>query len=363
MNRTARAALAFVCLMGGVSACVPVPPPVIALTPVEKTALQGWGADDQSMALRAFRRSCERLPTQDVQVGSVSVSRAAWLARCDESAKIPSEDRQAAQRFFERGFLPYRVCGEGACEGLFTGYYETALNGALAPSARYRYPVYAMPDLSKEAMPSRAEIDGGALRGKGLEIAWVDDPVALFFLQVQGSGRLLLEDGSQRRLSYAGKNGKPYHAIGRTLREMGALTAESITAPMIMAWLHAHPEARDDVLHSNPSYVFFRLGEIEGDGPKGAQGVALMPMRSLAVDRSFYPYGLPFWLETELPPLLEGGASVPFRRLLIGQDTGSAITGAVRGDVFFGYGAPALEYAGKMQQQGTLTILLPKAEQ
>lgn len=321
-------------------------------------AMQGWQQDKQQQALQAFVRSCSSVPAKDIKVQEAPVTTEAWQEACRFAAMIAPYGSREARLFFERYFTPYRVCsGWWDCDGLFTGYFEPALHGSLQPTARYRYPVYAPPE-EKENLPDRAAIDAGALAGKGLEIAWVDDPVALFFLQVQGSGRLLLDDGSQVRLGYAGKNGHRYHAIGRTLIERGELSKETVSAPAIVNWLHNHPRQMWEVMQTNPSYVFFRINEEEG--PIGAEGVALTAERSLAIDKTLWPYGLPFWLETTVPAG-ETENDMPYRQLLIGQDTGGAIRGAVRGDIFFGYGKEAAYKAGHMKQQGGYVVLLPGA--
>jgi membrane-bound lytic murein transglycosylase A len=201
---------------------------------------------------------------------------------------------------------------------------------------------------------NRAAIESGALRGRGLEMLWVDDPVDAFFLQIQGSGRVMLEDGTSLRIGYAGQNGHPYVAIGRELIARGALTREAVSMPAIRDWLRANPQEADAVMNRNPSFVFFR--ELDGDGPVGAQGVALTPGRSLAVDRSFVPYGVPVWLDAEDP--VDGEVRV--QRLLVAQDTGGAIRGPVRGDVFWGHGPEAEHRAGLMKSRGRYFLLLPK---
>jgi membrane-bound lytic murein transglycosylase A len=203
--------------------------------------------------------------------------------------------------------------------------------------------------------PDRAAIAGGALDGRGLELLWVDDPVDAFILHIQGSGRVTLPDGAVVRLGYAGNNGHAYVAIGRLMRARGLLPADEINMPAIARWLRANPVAGAALMAENPRYIFFR--ERVGAGPIGAQGVALTPGRSLAVDDALIPLGAPLWLDTTGPP--PGGG--PLRRLVIAQDTGSAIKGAVRGDLFWGAGADAFEAAGRMNQRGRYYILLPQA--
>jgi membrane-bound lytic murein transglycosylase A len=202
---------------------------------------------------------------------------------------------------------------------------------------------------------TRQEIDAGRLSGRDLELLWVDDPLDAFFLHIQGSGRVRLADGETVRVGYAGQNGQPYVAIGRLLAERGALRRDEVSLQSIRDWLAAHPAEAAEVLAANPSYVFFRL--LEGDGPIGAHGVALTPGRSLAVDPSFVPLGVPVWLDTT-DPLDERR---PLRRLMMAQDTGGAIRGAIRGDVFWGAGEEAKARAGRMRSRGRYYLLLPRA--
>ena len=202
---------------------------------------------------------------------------------------------------------------------------------------------------------SRAEILSGALKGRELEILWAADPVDLFFLHIQGSGRVRLPDGSHVRVGYAGRNGRRYTSIGRELVAMGEMALKDVTAPAIRDWLRAHPAAGTALMNKNESYVFLRV--VEGEGPIGAQGVPLSPGRSLAVDRAFMPMGMPVWLDTT-DPLRE---NTPMRFLVVAQDTGSAIKGPVRGDVFWGFGEEAARRAGLMKQKGQYYLLLPKS--
>ena len=213
-----------------------------------------------------------------------------------------------------------------------------------------------------EPYATRAEIDDGALAEQGLELAWVDDPVDAFFLHIQGSGRIAFEDGKTRRIAHAATNGQPYFPIGRKLVEIGAIEREEVSMPTIRAWLEATPDRAHEVMHENRSYVFFRWLE-EGqaaEGPVGAQGVALTAGRSLAVDRRFVPLTAPVWLETGVPDPEPGREDRRIRRLMVAQDTGSAIRGPVRGDVYWGSGADAGAIAGRMKHQGRYWLLLPR---
>lgn len=366
-----------------VVACVPPKKPQLTLTPVRFEDLPGWAEDDQSAALGAFLRSCARLQSypagRSLGAGGVGGRAGDWHDACLAAAAVPGGDRQAARRFFAAWFTPYALAVGDDPEGLFTGYYEVELRGALRPGGRYRVPIYRQPadlitaDLGlfrtewkgrrltgrvsqQRFVPyySRAEIDAGALAGRGLELAWVDDPVDAFFLHIQGSGRIVIDGGPTLRVGYAGKNGHPYVAIGRELVRRGALSKDEVSMQTIRAWLATHPEEAAEVMASNASYVFFR--RLEGDGPIGALQVVLTPGRSLAVDPAFVPLGAPLWLDTTDP--LDDRR--PLRRLAVAQDTGGAIKGPIRGDLFWGHGRQAAARAGRMNQRGRYYLLLPR---
>ena len=339
----------------------PVGPPGASFTPVAFDRLVGWRDDGQAVALAAFRRSCAvvaKLPGErDMGAGGIAGRVADWQPVCAAASRVASGDA-SARAFFEARFAAYRVMDGGNDEGLFTGYFEPELKGARKSGGRFRYPLYARPkDLPSDGTTpylSRAEIDKGALRGKGLELLWVDDPVDAFFLHVQGSGRVVLDDGQVVRAGFAGHNNRPYTALGRVLLDRGLLPKDGVSMQSIRAWLAANPDKATATMAENARYVFFRLSE--GDGPIGSQGVALIPGRSLAVDRSVMPLGAPVWLDATDPL----DRSKPLRRLLVAQDTGTAIRGVVRGDVFWGPGPEAADRAGRMQERGRYYVLLPK---
>jgi len=340
------------------------------LTPATFADLPGWEEDDPSAALAAFLRSCRRLRSE-----------ADWSAVCDAAAQAGSP-----KTFFESHFQPFAVSAGNDPEGLFTGYYEPLLQGSRKRSDRYRVPLYVRPpdlvmvdlgDFREELKgqriagrveegdlvpyPDRTAIEEGALSGKDLELVWVDDPVDAFFLQIQGSGRVRLDDGSEMRVGYAAQNGHPYFAIGRDLVERGAMPKEEVSMQSIRGWLEQNPDLADDVMARNASYVFFE--ELKGEGPLGAQGVALTPGRSLAVDLKHWTLGAPVWLDTRAPSPRAGEPHRPLRRLMIAQDTGGAIRGVVRGDVFWGHGEEAAEIAGRMKHPGRMWVLLPRLPQ
>jgi membrane-bound lytic murein transglycosylase A len=383
-------AVAALALAGCAAPTPPAPPvPELGLRPVAFERLAGWSEDDPRAALAAFRRSCAKLRSAgkgpmgpEPVFGSVDD----WLTVCaaaDQPASAASAP--SARQFFETWFQPYQVTDRGASEGLFTGYYEPVLNGSRSPGPLYPVALHAPPpdllriDLGRfnpelagyaiygrvegrDFVPyhSRAEIEGGALAGRELELLWVDDPIAKFFLQIQGSGQVRLDDGAVVRVGYATQNGHPYRAIGRDLIEIGALTRDEVSLQTIRAWLQAHPKDAAAIMARNRSYIFFQEHPelAAADGPLGAQGVPLTAGRSLAVDRRYIPLGVPLWLETSVPAP-EGLA--PLRRLMVAQDTGGAIKGVVRGDVFWGGGERAEAIAGRMKGRGQYAVLLPRA--
>lgn len=329
-------------------------------------ALPGWTADDHAAALATFLRSCPKLEAPGSKPlraeGGMLATAADWRAACAKARQVAGGDRNAARAFFERQFTPLAIAAGAGGEGLFTGYFEPQLSGATRPDSRYRVPLYRPPPDLAAALAQgrphydRSAIDAGALAGQDLELLWVDDPIDAFFLHIQGSGRVALADGRVIRVGFAGKNGHPYFAIGRELIARGALAKEDVTMQSIREWLQDNPHEAQDVMALNPSYVYFRI--VDGpaaDGPIGAMGVPLTSERSLAVDPAFVPYGAPVWIET-VDPLTPAR---PLRRLLIAQDTGTAIKGAGRGDVFWGHGPEAAARAGAMRSPGRSWLLVP----
>jgi membrane-bound lytic murein transglycosylase A len=337
-------------------------PPRLGLTPVGFEALQGWADDDPSAAVPAFLRSCARFAKQPAAVfgpadRGIDYGRVSdWLPVCSAARTLPANDQGAARRFFEGAFVPMAVGDYGDRNGLFTGYFEIELNGSRHRHGRFQTPIYRRPPgLGATPQYSRTQIEEGALAGRGLELFWVDDPVEAFFLQIQGSGQIRLEDGRIVRIGYDGQNGLPYVAVGRLLIERGEIARGKVTMTSIAAWMRTHPQAGAALRREDPSYVFFRV--VKGDGPIGAEGVALTPERSLAVDRSYIPLGVPIWVaasEQFIP-------DIAIRRLLVAQDTGGAIKGPVRGDLFWGAGAAAGNRAGEMDARGRYYLLLPRA--
>jgi membrane-bound lytic murein transglycosylase A len=376
---------AAITLLASLAACaprpssVPSPPPDFSLVPIQLTSLPGWADDAHGEGLAAFRRSCQQIEAMpgDRPIGPNGLAGRAsdWLPVC--AAARQSDDR-AAKVFFEQRFRVFAVVGTGEKNGLFTGYYEPEVRGALTRSSAFPVPLYRRPpDLVSgepgltneggggsrrtgrivqgrlEPYQDRAAIETGGLAGENLELLWLNDPIEAYFLQVQGSGRIRLDDGRVVRVGYAGDNGLPYVSIGRLLVERGAFTAADLTMETLKTWLRTHPSEAPALMRKNPRYVFFRI--LTGEGPIGASGVALTPGRSLAIDSTRLPYGAPMWLDTTWP----GEPSRVLRRLMVAQDTGGAIKGSVRGDVFWGAGAEAERRAGTMRETGRYYLFLP----
>jgi membrane-bound lytic murein transglycosylase A len=371
----------WLCLALLLTSCAPskAPVPKLTLTPVQLGDLPGWNNDNSAAALAAFIKSCSELDRRpdDAAVGpaTLGMTAAAWRKPCAAARATPDADA-TARAFFVAQFTPYRAANNNDGEGLFTGYYEPLLHGTRERGGKYQTPLLKRPpdlvmvDLGRfrpawhgeriagrvvsgnlMPYPSRAEIERGALNADRLALLWVDDPADAFFLQVQGSGRVALPDGTQVRLGYDGQNGQPYVAIGKKLVERGALATDQVSLQAIRAWIKMHPAEADALMDENPSYVFFR--EQGGDGPLGSEGVVLTAGRSLAVDRNFIPLGAPVYVAINDTP-------TPLQRLMVAQDTGGAINGPVRGDVFWGFGPDAEARAGAMRARGSYYLLLPK---
>lgn len=362
----------------------------LVLRPASFATLQGWDNDNHGRAMEAFFKSCERMqkrradqPFGDEEFrAQYSLTYGDWQKVCAAGRMISP---QFARGFFEQYFIPYKATINGASDkGLFTGYYEASLKGSETMGEPYVYPLYARPDdlvmvdlgqfrdsLKGERIAGRvidgnlkpyeerAEIEAGEWPHNDKVLVWVDDPVAAFFLHIQGSGVVALDDGQnddkkEMRVGYAGQNGHPYYAIGRELIARGELTKENVSLQSIRAWLANHPDQSDEIMNTNKSYVFFR--ELDTNGPVGGEGVTLTPRRSLAIDHSKMPYGIPLWVDIDPP--VQGAEKL--QQLMIAQDTGGAIRGPVRGDVFWGHGDFAEDRAGKMKSQGSYWLLLPK---
>ncbi len=358
--------LAGLALLALAAACTqpepPPPPPAdgIALRAASFAELPGWREDDHTQALIAFRKSCAR-PAAKASGAKLALLPEDLAQSCAAAARMGTRDRQAARQFFETYFRPISIAPLDGKPGLFTGYFEPQLEAALVPGPRHRYPLYRRPS-GLEATPAtpfltRSQIETGGLRNKGLELAWAADPLDLFELQIQGSGRLVLPDKRVMRVGFAGHNGHPYLAIGRVLQEYGAGPEDVTDWPAMKAWLREHPDKAVEIMRRNDRYVFFQ--EVKGDGPVGAMGIALTPNRSIAVDPTMLPYGAPVWVDTFNPGPRIATQGPPLRRLMVAQDTGGAIKGPVRGDIFFGFGDQAASLAGRMKSPGAWYVLMP----
>jgi membrane-bound lytic murein transglycosylase A len=361
---------------------LPVLPEGTEAERVDLASLPGWRDDDLLAAWSTWLSSCRAQGS-----GAKALRPAARSSRlaqvCEKALAAGVSTSSQARRFFETHFVAFSVRPEGG-GGFFTGYYEPEVAGSLVATSRFKVPIYDRPaelvtlepgaappgleglvaarrrrDGTLEAFPDRAAIEEGALDGLGLERLYLEDPVDRFFLQVQGSGRVRLTDGRIVRLAYSGRNGHPYTPIGRVVADLIGMPRRAMTMQVLRAWLAEDAAAARRVMRENRSFVFFRIAaELDAEaGPIGGEGIPLTPLRSLAVDRSLWPYGVPVFISTDVPS--PGGGAVPLRRLMIAQDTGSAIVGPARGDVFFGSGDDAGERAGTMRASGDFVVLWP----
>jgi len=345
-------------------------PPAPVFRQVTWDALPGWREDNIAEAWSAFAAGCSALATRDV-----------WRDVCATSSRLSNPSAEAVRLFFESNFVPYQVSSQtSGKEGLITGYYEPLLRGSRKQTPRYRYPVYGVPedlvvvDLGelypelknmrlrgriegRRLVPyyDRARIEGGEAPLRGKEIVWVDDAVELFFLHVQGSGRILLDTGETLRVGYADQNGYPYRSIGRVLIDRGELSPEQVSMQSIQAWARRTPTKAVELLNSNASYVFFRELPASTAGPPGSLGVPLTARRSVAIDPRYVPLGAPVFIAATWP-----NSPKPLNRLVLAQDTGGAIRGPVRADFFWGYGEAAAREAGRMKQRLRMWMLWPR---
>jgi membrane-bound lytic murein transglycosylase A len=331
----------------------------IELTPVSYKDLPGWNKDQMLKAMPALKHSCSALLKKDPSKPMVTRrcgggQAGDWQPFCTQLIKNTPKTEKDMRRLIQRYLKPYQASSSEGSTGLFTGYDEPELRGSKHRHGRYQTPLYRLPGskVRYKGVP-RSRIVSGALKGKGLELVWVDDPVAAFFLQIQGSGRIRLDDGSLMRLGYAGQNGCPYYVIGKALIQRGALSSGNVTRQSIRKWLKQHPRQAESIMSLNKSYVFFKVRH--GEGPIGSHGVPLTPQRSLAVDREYMSLGTPLWIDLDHPD--EGAPRI--QSLVVAQDTGGAIKGAVRGDLFWGSGHLADDCAGRMKSRGEYYLLLP----
>jgi membrane-bound lytic murein transglycosylase A len=350
-------------LLAGLSACGSSPPPAttappaggaLQLQPVSFAEIPGWAEDDQSAALLAFRQSCRRIlalaPSAALPPAALAGRNQDWQSVCRQAGRLAANDEGAARGFFEGAFQAYALSDAGGSQGFFTGYYLPLVAGSRTPMPGYQVPLYRLPP--DPGAYSRAEIDAGALAGKGLELVWLASPIDAFFVSVQGSAEVALPDGRSMRIAVAATNGRGYVAIGRILIDRGEIPAEQMSLQALRAWLLAHPSEAQGLMEQNPRYVFFR--ELPGADPIGSQGAPLTAGRSLAVDAAFLPLGAPVFIETT------DGKGAALRRLMVAQDTGGAIKGPLRADVYWGGGPESEALAGPMKSPGCLFLLLPR---
>jgi peptidoglycan lytic transglycosylase A len=355
------------------------------LEPVRWAELEGWAAEDHLAALNAFQISCQPFRRIKRPSDDRPIFLGLWEI-CRRAPGVPSESAEAARGFFEENFRPVRISRLGEAEGFLTGYYEPVVQGSRFPNPEFNVPLYRRPrDLiavgykpGADAFPNkgarigrlnennqllpyydRAAIEAGALDGQKLEICWVKDPSDVLAMQIEGSARVILEDGTPLRIRYDSHNGYPFSAVGRMLIERNLIPREEISMQRIREWMAANPEEAPKLRATNRSYVFFRITGLTNEGESiGAQGVPLTPGRSIAVDR-LHEYGTPFFIEANLP--IETAKHIsPFRRLMIAQDTGSAIVGPARADLYWGAGDKAALIAGRIRHSGRFVMLLPR---
>ena len=358
------------------------------LEPLTWADLGDWAGDDHAAAFKTFQESCKAILPGDA---SIRESRPVFVAlreTCRRAMAIKSPSGTDARGFFEKNFRPLRITTVGESAGFLTGYYEPIVDGSRTWTPEFQVPLYRRPSNliasgrrqfagsyfpnkggligrkfgRRKIVPyyDRAQIEEGILTGRQLEICWLKDPIDLLFIQIQGSARLRLPDGTVLRVNYDAHNGHPYSAVGRFLIENGAIPREEMSMDRIRQWMQANLEGGREIRGKNRSYVFFRETGLSADEePKGAQGVSLTPGRTIAVDRALHVYGTPFYIEAELP-IESAEPSTKFRRLMVGQDTGSAIVGPARADLYFGAGDAAGKIAGRVRHPGRFAMLVPR---
>ena len=337
------------------------------LSPLRFAGLPGFSDDDHAEAFAVFQRSCAAIVDSLPPLRDAIPPSPPLRSICRRALAITPRTPTEARRFFEANFRPFRVEAphSAAPAGFFTGYYEPIVDGSLTRTSAFTAPILSRPAPGAGALPDRAAIESGALRPCVRPVVWLRDRVEVFLVQVQGSARVRLPDGRGLRLVYAGRNGWPYTSIGRILIESGAIAASGMSLAALKQWIRARGQEPGEegatLMQRNQSYVFFTAApDLDPSaGPRGGAGLNLSPLRSLAVDRRLYPYGTPVWIDAELP---WASAQTRFRRLMIAQDTGSAIVGAARADIFFGSGDDAGARAGDVRHAGEFVVFLPAEE-
>jgi membrane-bound lytic murein transglycosylase A len=355
------------------------------LEPVTWNDIAGWPADDHLVAFAVFPTSCGPFRKTQPQSGGGQMFDALWEV-CRRAAGLRAATETEARSFFEQNFRPVRISRLGEQQGFLTGYFEPIVQGSRFPTPEFHVPLYRRPpdlvaagynpgtgpfpnkgaligrrNAKNEIVPyyDRAAIEQGALDGQKLEICWLRDPFEALSIQIQGSARVILEDGTPLRVTYDSQNGYPYTAVGRVLIERNLIPREEMSMQRIREWMAANPDEAPNVRAGNRSFVFFRITGLSNDGePKGAQGVPLTPGRSIAVDK-MHVYGTPFFIEASLT-VESAKATTPLQRLMVAQDTGSAIIGPARADLYWGAGDDAARIAGRIRHPGRFVMLLPR---
>jgi membrane-bound lytic murein transglycosylase A len=355
--------------------------------PVAWANIAGWSEDDHLQAYKAFRLSCRPISAQRTPPADSKALGISLRDPCRAAKAADLSDGARAKAFFEEHFLPLRISRLGEDDGFVTGYYEPVIDGSRRQTDVYTVPVYRRPSnlfvrgfkQSASGLPNkgqvfrkigrrklvpyydRAEIEDGAIAGRGLEICWLKDQTDLLFTQIQGSARVRLEDGSTIRINYDAHNGYPYTPVGRILIDRGIIPKDQMSMQKIREWMDQNPDGARELRRQNRAYVFFREVQLsDKDEAVGAQGVPLTPGRSIAVDKALHVYGTPFFIEGQLPIESEQ-TKTPFRRLMIAQDTGSAIVGPARADLYFGAGSDAGRVSGRLRHNMRFVILVPKS--
>jgi membrane-bound lytic murein transglycosylase A len=365
----------------------PIVLPDTQYEPVEWADLDGWTSDDHAAAFAAFLGSCRTLQNRHRQARELTAIPAALKDICETARQAIPLDQEGAKKFFEDHFRPIRINKLGDTDGFLTGYYEPIIVGSRVPTGNFTAPLYRRPPnlvpagrrKLGEAFPSkgvfvgrrvgrrkivpyydRGQIEDGALDGWRLEICYLHDQVDVLFAQIQGSARVKLEDGTILRVNYDSHNGWPYTPVGRVLAEQKLMTRDQVSMQSIRDWMEANAEQAKEIRRQNKSYVFFRITDLATeDEAVGGQGVRLMPGRSIAIDHALHAYGTPFFILAELP-IANQKAGTKFDRLMIAQDTGSAIVGPARADIYFGAGDEAARIAGRIKNPGVFVMLLPR---
>jgi membrane-bound lytic murein transglycosylase A len=376
-------ALLFI-VAGTASAAEPLKLANTQLEPVAWTQLAGWTADNHLAAFAAYQASCQALRRRARADDQGPIYAALWTV-CQRATGLRPQDSTGARAFFEQNFQPVRIARLGEADGLLTGYFEPIVQGSRFPTRVFHFPLYRRPpdliaaghkpgsiafpnrgrigrlNAKNELVPyyDRGAIEAGALDGQKLEICWLKDPLDVMAIQLQGSGRIILEDGTPLRVTYDSHNGHPFHAINHALMQRNLIAREGMSVPRIRDWMLANPDEAAKVRATNPSYVFFRITALSNEGETvGGEGVPLTPGRSIAIDRQ-HDYGTPFFIEADLP--IAGVKSLsPFNRLVIAQDTGSAIVGPARADIYWGAGDEAGRIASRIRHRGRFVMLIPR---